>query len=112
MTLNELYGLLFGKSNIKDGDVIDMAEHGRSGGISTGQGFKFTREIDELTLIDEASAIVTYIGKAKSGTATSAAAWLIKKISKSGNVTTIAFVNGSTESYNQIWDNRASLSYS
>lgn len=34
------YTQLFGKDHIRDGDVIDYSEHGRVGGVSTGQPFK------------------------------------------------------------------------
>lgn len=61
--------------------------------------------------IDAASASVTYVGKATIGTATSAASWQVMKISVSGNVTSITWAAGSN-AFNQIWDNRASLSYS
>lgn len=43
----DLYKNLFGKRGIADGNVIDMAEHGRVGGISTGQPFKFTTIVDK-----------------------------------------------------------------
>jgi hypothetical protein len=46
MAITDLYKLLFGKEKIKDGDVISMAEHGRVGGLSTGQPFKFVSSID------------------------------------------------------------------
>ncbi len=62
-------------------------------------------------LIDEVDANTTYIGKAKHGTNTSDAQWQIKKISVSGTVTSISFANGD-DAFNQIWDNRTSLSYS
>lgn len=109
--ITELYQLLFGKNHLKDGDVISMSEHGRAGGVSTGQGFKYVNTVAELTKIDEADANTTYIGKANHGTATSAASWQIQKVTVSGTVTTIAYAAGS-DNYNQIWDNRASLSYS
>lgn len=56
---------------------------------------------------------VIYIGKAAQGSATSAAVWLIRKLTYDGsnNCTNIQFANGSS-AYNAIWDNRASLSYS
>ena len=41
--------MLFGKEKIQDGNVIDMAEHGRVGGLSTGQPFKFVSIIDGAT---------------------------------------------------------------
>lgn len=61
--------------------------------------------------IDAVSSSVTYVGYASPGTATSAASWQIKKLNTSGSVTTIYYASGSA-AYNQIWDNRASLSYS
>lgn len=54
-----------------------------------------------------------YIGLATPGTATSEAKWLIRKLTFDGsnNPTDIQFATG-TPNYDQIWDNRASLSYS
>lgn len=49
MTISDLYQQLFGKNHINDGDVIEFAEHGRVGGLSTGQGFKYTVPIDPST---------------------------------------------------------------
>jgi len=46
MALSALYNALFGKKSPTDGSVIDLAEHGRVGGISTGQPFKFVSNID------------------------------------------------------------------
>lgn len=46
MTITELYPQLFGKTNLQDGNVIDMAEHGRVGGLSTGQGVKYVQVLD------------------------------------------------------------------
>ena len=109
MTVTDLYIRLFGKGGLKDGTVIDMAEHGRAGGVSTGDGFKSIRDVEEETIIDEASSTVTYVGKAQMNAATSDPVWQIKKISVSGNVTSIAYASGS--SYNSVWDNRASLTY-
>lgn len=55
----------------------------------------------------------TYIGLAVPGTATSTAAWQIRKLTFDGsnNVTSILFAGGSF-AYTAIWDNRAALSYS
>lgn len=64
-----------------------------------------------ITKIDEALAGTTYVGLAPLGSATSAAAWQIKKIVESAGVTTITFAGGSSV-FDKIWDNRASLSYS
>ncbi len=52
---------------------------------------------------------VDYVGEAAIGTATSAASWRVKKVdSTSGTVITWA----GTGTFNQVWDNYASLTYS
>lgn len=54
----------------------------------------------------------TYVGWALPGTADSAAAWLIAKITYdgSGNFLTLRYANGVLQ-YNQVWNDRAALSY-
>lgn len=62
--------------------------------------------------LDEATATITYIGTALPGTATSSALWKIKRLTFSANCSFITeWANGSIAATN-IWDNRASLSYS
>lgn len=63
--------------------------------------------------IDYASATTIYIGFAAPGSATSDEAWQIRRqtLDSSGRTTAIDFANGTLE-YNQVWDNRATLSYS
>lgn len=57
--------------------------------------------------VDQASSTVIYLGEGLFGALTSEAKWKIKKINlESGVVITAA-----SETYNQIWDNRASLTY-
>lgn len=71
------------------------------------------RDIDKSaleTLIDVASATVTYVGKAAPNTATSAASWQIKKIDSTTNPTSIKFADGVT-SFTKVWDNRATFTY-
>jgi hypothetical protein len=60
--------------------------------------------------LEEASATVTYVGEAEAGTATSAAAWRIKRISTASG-TSIQWADGDTL-FNNVWDNRAGLTYS
>lgn len=54
---------------------------------------------------------VTYYGFAKAGSATSSASWKIAKETVSGASTSLLFADGNIE-FDNIWDNRASLSYS
>ena len=54
---------------------------------------------------------VTYYGTALTGTATSAAGWQIQSSSVSGVITTFLWADGDSN-HDNVWDNRASLSYS
>jgi hypothetical protein len=60
--------------------------------------------------MDEASATVTYVGEAQPGTATSAPAWRIKKLDTASG-TSVKWADGDTL-FNNVWDNRAGLTYS
>lgn len=62
------------------------------------------------TEIDQSIVGVTYIGQAQPGTAKSAAAWRIKRVTESGAETSVDWAEGSAE-FTHIWDDRAALSY-
>lgn len=109
-SLNSLYRQLFGKNAPKDASVVEVAEHGRAGGLSTGQGFKFTRGIDEKILIDEADENTTYIGKSKLDGNTANEEWQIRRIQVSGTVTAFSFADGS-DNYDKEWDERVNYTY-
>lgn len=70
MNIIDVYRGLFGRKGIEDGNVIDMAEHGRVGGVSTGQPFKFTVPIDPDTgdTLTPTPAITGYATSAKQDT--------------------------------------------
>ncbi len=53
-----------------------------------------------------------YIGTAKPGTAVSAAGWQIKKLTYDGNDNIISVDLATAGSITNIWNNRASLTYS
>lgn len=77
---------------------------------------KYDAETDTLssryaTKLDQASATVLYIGEAEVGTLGSVAKWRIKRLTESGNATTIEWADGNTKNDN-IWDSRNVLSYS
>jgi hypothetical protein len=61
--------------------------------------------------IDEISASLAYYGTAAPGSATSAAVWRIMRKDVAGTLTRYLFADGNANCDN-IWDNRASLSYS
>jgi hypothetical protein len=69
----------------------------------------------DTRITEEASSTVTYIGWSYPGsnsvTGKADSRWKIKKIDSSSNPTQIGYAGGE-DNYDQIWDNRASLSYS
>lgn len=89
----------------------DWEEHSAVGDVSTGRRFKAVQEVPNKVVIDAVDATTTYIGETKPGTATSAALWRIKKISTASTVTSIELADGN-DLFDNIFDNRASLSYS
>ena len=60
--------------------------------------------------VDTTSATVTYIGQAQPGTATSAAAWRIKRLTESATRLAMDWAGGSAD-FAHSWDNRLSLTY-
>lgn len=66
-------------------------------------------ETNAAIRIDEASATITYVGKAKIGTSPGQAFWQVFKIdTTSGTIITWA---DSDDNYDNIWDDRATLTY-
>lgn len=61
--------------------------------------------------VDDAGGGVTYVGKSAAGSATNGALWQIQRITESAGDITIQWADGDAN-FNNIWDNRASLSYS
>ena len=97
-------------------EIRDKESKGGSGGYSS--NLPLLEELKKptlyATLIDDVTtAQVMYVGYAIPGSATSSAVWQIRKIDESGSPTTLAlsFADGN-QSFDNIWDNRASLSYS
>lgn len=61
--------------------------------------------------LDQVSSTVKYLGTAAVGQATSDPAWSIKKLTTTGTVLEIEWADGN-DKYDNVWDDRASLSYS
>jgi hypothetical protein len=61
--------------------------------------------------IDEYSATVTYVGKAATGSAEGSAVWQIQRLTESSGDLTVEWADGN-DSFDNVWTNRASLSYS
>lgn len=64
---------------------------------------------DDNVIIDDTGGTYTYFGFAAPSSATSAARWKIKRLTIATNVFQLADGN---DQYDNVWDNRASLSYS
>lgn len=106
MILEDLYQILFGKNHIQDGTVIDMAEHGRQGGLSTKQGYKFTDKV-QLRMALGTNASLTFLGHAAPDVGASLPYWRIKAISARGE---IAFADNS-DNFDKIWDLKTTYVY-
>lgn len=65
--ISDLYTSLFGKDHIQDGNVIDFAEHGRVGGVSTGQPFKY---VMSPGIIDTNNSTTTILNAGQTWTGT------------------------------------------
>ncbi len=100
------------KSGLVDGDrhvQVDVLSSALPASASTETtlqtisfgGFKFALRLATVGSID-------YVGEAAIGTATSAASWRIKKID---STTGIVIQWAGTGVFDQVWDNRASLTY-
>lgn len=114
---------------IKKGSLLGKAKTSFVGGlngesayqIAVRHGFQGTEQewlaslggaqVDYTQRIDEASATITYIGKADPGSAEGAAVWQIKRVEIIGTETEITWADGNVE-FDNVWDNRASLSFS
>lgn len=72
--------------------------------VATGEGV--------ITNYDAVSSTLAYVGKRAPGTASSEAAWQIKRLTfNSAGDVTIEVADGNLN-YDNVWDNRASLIYS
>lgn len=76
-----------------------------------GQGGAALAPADQDIIIDpDTTADVVYFGWAVMGTSTASALWKIKRESISGCISTFTYAD-SNASYDNIWDDRASLTY-
>lgn len=109
VTIEDIYRQLFGRGGTNKGTDIDMAEHGRVGGISTGQAFKFMDHPGYALKMTE-SGSSTYIGYAPPGTAESAAAWRCLELDDSSGLK-ITWADGDTK-FDNVATDLTALSYS
>lgn len=76
--------------------------------IVDGGNDNFTTQVDNVS-----TSLMTYIGKAAVGASTASAVWQIQRVDESGTPITVVikWADGD-DSFNNIWNNRTSLSYS
>ena len=98
--------------SIQDREYKKFVESPTRSGESAIEVFGSFASVDAQysTLVDLVSSSIIYLGEAATGSSPSAASWLIKKITISGSNISILCANGSA-SYNQIWDDRSTLTY-
>ena len=108
-TVLDLYKILFGRKGIQDGNVIEMAEHGRAGGVQSGQPFKFVDGLDYTIKITE-SGDNTYVAFANPGTLESAASWKAFKMDSSAGLR-LTFADGN-QSFDNVATDLTALDYS
>ena len=88
------------KTDVGSKSGIDVAIISGASGVTN-----LATQTDETT-----TANTTYVGKATIGSATSSAVWQIFKILDTGGNLAITWAD-SNDSFDNIWDNRASLTY-
>lgn len=91
----DTYRQLFGRSGTNKATDVDIAEHGRGGGVSTGQPFKFTDSVNYAIKITE-SGSYTYVAYANPGTAEATAKWKCMRIDDATGLK-ITWAGGSTD---------------
>jgi transposase len=109
MTINDLYRQLFGRGGTTKGTDIEMSEHGRQGGLSTGQPYKFTDDIKYAIKLTQVGDIY-YVGYAVPGSLESDSVWQCQKIDTSSGIK-IEFADGDVL-FNNVATDLTALNYS
>lgn len=80
------------------------------GKLRVDAGVVQTTSTSYIIQLDEASATITYVGEADPASSTASAVWRIKRLDSTSGL--IVLYAGGAATFNQIWNNRAALSYS
>ena len=105
----DLYRQLFGRKGTNRGSDIDMAEHGRLGGISTNQPFKFVDQPNYAIKIT-VDGTDTYVAYAPPGTAEATDGWKAMRLDTSDGLK-ITYAGG-TVKFNNVATDLTALTYS
>lgn len=108
-TIKDSLQEIFGKSRDDDFNVVafenlDYNPAGDSASASVER--RVTGELSLRSAVDSSDSSITYIGEARVGEATSNGVWRVQKITSSS----ITWADGNAN-FDNIWDNRESLSY-
>ena len=83
-----------------------------TGGTGSGVDVYVTNPVvSEAMRVDSSAGVTVYVGTALAGTATSSAAWKISRVTSIGATATTEWADGNVL-YDNVWDDRAALSYS
>ena len=115
-----------------DGIVVDstnplpvtMSGGGASGGATSDNQVEMIAQLDEILTalstdtedkrltvrLDQVSDTLFYVGKALIGKVDADANWLIIRYTQTGSILKSEYANGS-EAFDQVWDDRATLTY-
>lgn len=104
--------------SLQPGYILQIDSTGNFFELAANTGSGSEEDVKYAKLIDEVSnGNIAYIGEADPGTLTSVASWRIQRVTfadednTSNEDVTIEWADGNA-SFDNIWDNRASLSYS
>jgi len=109
VSIVDTYRRLFGRSGTNKASDVDVAEHGRSGGISTGQPFKFTDSVNYAIKITE-SGSYTYIGYANPGSDEADPVWKCLKLDDTSGLV-MTWADGDTN-FDNVATDLTALDYS
>ena len=92
-------------------DTTNWAEHSAVADISTGRRFKSTQMVPmkSAEVVDSGDSTLTYYGFTKFGVATSEALW---RILREDSDTGLVEAADGDDRFDNVWDDRESLSYS
>jgi hypothetical protein len=103
---------------------VTMSGGGASGGATSDNQVEMIAQLDEIVTalntdtedkrltvrLDQVSDTLFYVGKALIGKVDADANWLIIRYTQTGSILKSEYANG-VETFNQVWNNRATLTY-
>jgi len=98
----------FGSGHMSPEAIMMYEQFGRVGNVSDGAAYQRFQKTNESVRVDDAGTYV-YVGYAIPGSAESAASWKIFRVTTT-NPVAIMYADGDSF-YNNIWNNRTSLTY-